>query len=338
MNLDTFYTSFQSIVLISSIVFDYHQSDMNLRDLKYLIAVAETLHFGKAAKACYISQPTLSAQIRKLEEELGVTIFERTNRSVNLTSIGEKVIEHARSAVNEADAIRDLAQAYHDPMTGPIRLGAIPTISPYLVPMILTPLKNRYPNLRLVLAEEQTQVLLEDLHNHRIDAALLATPVDNKEFEEILLFDEPFWLAHPSDHELYTKEQITQEDLNNLHLLLLADGHCLADQVMGVCGMTKRQLEKEGLDDLRAASLETLMQLVASGYGSTLLPALAIRGSWMTGSGIIARELSLPDAYRRVRLVFRPSFPRRKALEALSDLIVEQLPNTVQPVHQPSTD
>lgn len=334
MNLDTFDTSFQSIVLISSIVFDYHQFSMNLRDLKYLIAVAETLHFGKAAKACYISQPTLSAQIRKLEEELGVTIFERTNRSVNLTPIGEKIVEHAREAVNEADAIRDLAQAYHDPMTGPIRLGAIPTISPYLVPLILTPLKEQYPNLRLILDEEQTDVLLDKLQDHRIDAALLATPVDDKEFEEILLFDEPFWLAHPRNHEIYTKEEITQEDLNHLHLLLLADGHCLADQVMGVCGISKQQLESEGLDDLRAASLETLMQLVASGYGSTLLPALAIRGSWMTGGGIIARKLELPEAYRRVRLVFRPTFPRRRALEALSDLIVKRLPNTVTPLHR----
>jgi LysR family hydrogen peroxide-inducible transcriptional activator len=308
---------------------------MNLRDLRYLITVAETLHFGKAAKACFISQPTLSAQIRKLEDELGVTIFERTNRSVSLTPIGEKIIEHARMAVSESDAIRDIARAFHDPLAGPIKIGAIPTLSPYLMPMMLQPLKEQYPNLRLVLAEEKTETLLERVRAHTIDAALIATDVPEGDLEEILLFDEPFWLAHPQNHPLYLKDEITREDLMSEHILLLADGHCLADQVMGVCGMDRAP--PEGMDDLRAASLETLMQLVASGVGCTLLPALAIRGSWMTGGGVIARKLELPNAYRRVRMVFRPTFPRRRALEAMAALILEKLPNTVHAINTDDT-
>ncbi|MEJ2691740.1 MAG: LysR substrate-binding domain-containing protein [Candidatus Thiodiazotropha sp.] len=301
---------------------------MNLRDLKYLIAVAETEHFGHAAARCYVSQPTLSGQIKKLEQELGVTLFERTNRSVSITPIGAEIVRHAKLILEQADVIKQLAQAQRDPLAGALRVGAIPTVSPYLIPLILLPLKQRYPQMRLVLSEEITDMLTQRLLDHQIDVAILATEVKEQELEVMPLFEEPFWLAHPRDHEIYTKDEITRRDLSRLNLLLLADGHCLTDQVMEVCRLKEGPMDSE-MADLRAASLETLLQLVGAGFGCTLVPALAVRGAWTTDSGIIARELHLKDAYRRVRFVYRKTFPRKQALQALAEVIRNQLPNTV---------
>ena len=309
---------------------------MNLRDLKYLIAVAETHHFGRAAERCFVSQPTLSGQIKKLEQELGVTVFERTNRSVMITPIGERILSHARLVMEQADAIQQLARACRDPLAGPLRIGAIPTLSPYLMPLVLMPLKLQYPQLKLVLSEEITETLLKRLRDHEIDAALLATPADDPDLAAIPLFDEPFWLAHPRKHPLYDKDEITRADLDEIELLLLSDGHCLTHQVMDVCGMANRAHQGE-MADLRAASLETLLQLVGAGFGCTLVPALAVRGSWMTDSGIIARPLELPDAYRRVQLVYRSSFPRHAALQAFCRVILDNLPNTVHLSGEPAT-
>ena len=200
---------------------------MNLRDLKYIIAVAETRHFGKAAERCFVSQPTLSGQIKKLEEELGVTIFERTQRSVEVTPVGEAILEHARQIMEQVEVIEQLAQAQQDPLAGPLRIGAIPTLSPYLMPLILLPLKQQIPQMKLVLSEELTETLLVRLRNHEIDAALLATPVEEQDLETLPLFDEPFWLAYPRQHPFYAKEKITRRDLDSVNLLLLAEGHCL---------------------------------------------------------------------------------------------------------------
>ena len=302
---------------------------MNLRDLKYIIAVAETHHFGKAAERCFVSQPTLSGQIKKLEEELGVIIFERTNRSVEITPVGKEIINHARQIMEQADVIEQLARAQQDPLAGPLRIGAIPTLSPYLMPLILAPLKKQHPQMKLVLSEELTDVLLARLRNHEIDAALLATPVDEADLETIPLFDEPFWVAYPRKHAFYHKDKITQRDLDNENVLLLAEGHCLAKQAMEVCHLKERQSQGE-MADLRAASLETLIQLVATGFGITLVPALAMRGSWTSGSGVVAQPLKIAHASRRVSLVFRHSFPRRVALETFALIILDHLPNTVK--------
>jgi LysR family hydrogen peroxide-inducible transcriptional activator len=302
---------------------------MNLRDFKYMIAVAETLHFGKAAERCFVSQPTLSGQLKKLEDELGVSLFERTNRSVSITPIGELVLQHAKLMMEQADAIVQISRAHNDPLAGPLRIGAIPTISPYLMPLILMPLKQLYPQMKLVLQEETTDLLIDHLQSHQLDVAILGTATIDPDLEEILLFDEPFWLAIPTDHELYNKDDITRRDLKKLDLLLLADGHCLARQVMDVCRVDEQTIGSDTAD-LRAASLETLLQLVSAGYGSTLVPALAMQGSWMTGSGIIARKLDISDAYRTVRLVFRKTFPRKQAIEVLAGMIRKHLPNTVK--------
>lgn len=302
---------------------------MNLRDLKYIIAVAETRHFGKAAERCFVSQPTLSGQVKKLEEELGVAIFERTSRSVDVTPVGEEIVTHARQVMEQADAIQQVAQAHRDPLAGPLRIGAIPTLSPYLMPLILAPLKKQLPQMKLILSEELTDTLLERLRAHEIDAALLATPVDDTDLEALPLFVEPFWVAYPRKHAFYIKDRVTLRDLGKENLLLLAEGHCLARQAMDICRIKEREAQGE-MADLRAASLETLIQLVGAGYGITLIPALAMRGSWASGSGVVAQPLAVAHASRQVSLVFRPSFPRAAAVQAFATTILEHLPNTVQ--------
>ena len=304
---------------------------MNLRDLEYLVALADTCHFGQAAERCCVSQPTLSGQIRKLEEELGVTLFERTKRSVETTPLGEAIIEQARRVLEQADALRQLAQTYQDPLVGPLRMGAIPTLSPYLIPLILKPLNKQYSQIKLVLSEELTDTLLTRLRKHEIDAALLATPVEDPDLESIPLFDEPFWLVHPRDHTLSGKKKIIQVDLDGADLLLLSEGHCLAEQAMAVCHMQERHLQGD-MADLRAASLETLLQMVGAGFGCTLLPALALKTASARDRGITARQLKLPDTYRRVSLVYRRTFPRRQALEAFAKIVLENLPETVHPL------
>ena len=305
---------------------------MNLRDLKYIVAVADSGHFGRAARHCFVSQPTLSGQIKKLEAELGVVIFERTNRRVAVTPTGEEILRHARLMIEQAEAISQIARARQDPLAGPLRIGAIPTLSPYLMPLILLPLKQRYPQMKLVLSEETTETLLQRLAHHEIDAALLATAEDDSDFDRIALFDEPFWIAYPRDDPLYLQETITREDLDEMDLLLLSEGHCLAQQVMDLCHVRQREVSGE-MADLRASSLETLLQLVGAGFGSTLVPALAMRGSWTSGSGVVTRELEFDDAQRRVSLFHRRSFPRMEALQALIAVIMDNLPNTVHPLH-----
>jgi LysR family hydrogen peroxide-inducible transcriptional activator len=302
---------------------------MNLRDLKYFIALAETRHFGQAAARSFVSQPTLSGQIKKLEDELGVALFERTKKTVALTPLGDALLPHARRAVEEAEALAQLARAGRDPLAGPLRLGAIPTLSPYLMPLVLAPLKRRHPQLKLVLTEELTGRLLERLRRHEIDAALIATPVQDAELVARALFDEPFWLALPRRHPLYIKDTIERRDLDQLQLLLLAEGHCLAAQAMEVCRLRERAQAGEQAD-LRAASLETLLQLVGAGMGATLVPALALRSAALTGAGVVTRPLEMPDAHRRVSLVWRRGFPRMAAIEALAEVILAALPNTVR--------
>lgn len=302
---------------------------MNLRDLKYFIALADTRHFGQAAARTFVSQPTLSGQLRKLEAELGAALFERTTKAVALTPLGEALLPHARRAVEEADALAQLAKAHRDPLVGPLRVGAIPTLAPYLVPLILASLQRRYPGLKLVLSEEVTAQLIERLRRHELDAVLIATPVQDADLRARALFEEPFWLALPRRHPLANKDPITRRDLESLDMLLLSEGHCLAQQAMEICRLADRRDAGEQAD-LRAASLETLLQLVGARMGATLVPALALRGARTTDAGVIARPLQVPDAFRRISIVWRKSFPRTAAIEALAEVILASVPNTVR--------
>jgi LysR family hydrogen peroxide-inducible transcriptional activator len=290
---------------------------MNLQDLRYLVAVAEQRHFGRAAEVCNVSQPTLSSQIKKLEDELGVTLLERTNKRVDLTPVGSQILNHARSALAEAGQMEAVARAARDPLVGPLKLGVIPTLAPYLMPMILKPLKQAYPGLTLELWEDQTRSLIDGLRNHRLDAALLATPPDAPEITELALFDEPLLAALPRHHPLRKTATVSEESLAG-ELLVLADGHCLANQAMAACGARNGALRGAMPATMQASTLETLVNLVAAGYGSTLLPALAADS--FRRREIVLRPLA-GGSSRTIRLVTRPGFPRPQALRALERVI-----------------
>jgi LysR family hydrogen peroxide-inducible transcriptional activator len=290
---------------------------MNLQELSYFVAVAEHRHFGRAAEACHVSQPTLSGQLLKLEQQLGVTLFERNNRRVSITPIGEKILEHARRALEEAGFVESVAKTSRDQLVGPLKLGVIPTLAPYLIPLILGPLREAYPRLTIELWEDITVSLLERLRSQRLDAALLATEIPESDLTTVALFDEPFLAALPGDHRLASRKKIDQGDLAD-DLLVLADGHCLAGQARDACGRRADALPQRAL---QAASLETLANLVAAGYGTTLAPQLA--ASSMERRGVVLRPL-IGKASRTIRLASRPTFPRPKALQALVRVIAAQ--------------
>jgi len=290
---------------------------MNLQELRYLAAVAEHRHFGRAAEACNVSQPTLSSQLRKLEDELGVTLIERTNKRVAMTPVGSQILIHAQRALSEAGQMEAVARAARDPLVGPLRLGVIPTLAPYLMPLILKPLQENYPGLIIELWEDQTRSLIDGLRNHRLDAALLATAAESPEITEHALFDEPLLAALPLKHRLAKAKSVSEDALAD-ELMVLADGHCLASHALAACG-AKRASPRTGLQNsMQAATLETLVNLVAAGYGSTLIPALAANS--LVQRGIVLRPLT-GKSFRTIRLASRPGFPRPQALRALEKTI-----------------
>ena len=287
---------------------------MNLRDLRYLVALADERHFGRAAARCFVSQPTLSAQIRKLEEYLGVTLVERQPKRVALTETGEKIVERARRALQEADAIVDLGKTDRDPLAGALRLALIPTVGPYLLPHVVGPLRRALPRLKLMLYEYQTGPLLEKLRDGELDLGILALPVPADGLETAALYDEPFTVALPSSHPLAERERIRLEDLRGETLLLLEDGHCLRDQALEVCSRIRLAEEQ----DYRATSLETLRQMVAAGHGITLLPELAAATPVGTARGLRIKPFTRPAPARTIGAVWRKSTTRGKAIEAVA--------------------
>jgi len=289
---------------------------MNLRDLRYLLAVAEHQHFGRAAEACGISQPTLSVQVRKLEELLGVALFERTSKTVAPTPACDRLIGHVRAAVAETDAILAVARNLRDPLSGRLRLGIIPTLAPYLLPLIFAPLREALPALEVEPWEDQTASLVAKLRAHELDAALLATEVTETDLASRPLFDEPFLAALPPDHPLAGRDVVAEADLAQ-DILVLADGHCLREQALAACGRS------DALSDaLRTTSLSTLLNMVAAGYGTTLIPGLAAGAA--QDAGIVLRPLAA-HAGRTVRLAWRRRFPQRAALDAVGDVIANRL-------------
>lgn len=284
---------------------------MNLSDLRYFVSVAEHRHFGRAAVQCHVSQPTLSMQIRKLEEELGVTLIERTNRRVALTAAGERILEHAKRALEAAALVGATAEACRNPLAGALRMGVIPTLAPYLAPLILGPLRDSYPSMKTELWEDLTAPLLEGLRRYELDCALIATEPDGTDLTSIALFVEPFLAALPEGHPLASKEVIRESDLE-ADILVLAEGHCLAVQTLSACG--RAALPQQAY---RAASLETLINLVAAGYGTTLVPALAASAA---KGKVVLRPLA-GGSSRTVRLASRVSFPRAEALRAVEKVV-----------------
>ncbi|MDQ3159691.1 MAG: LysR substrate-binding domain-containing protein [Pseudomonadota bacterium] len=276
---------------------------MNLRDLGYLVALADLRHFGKAASACFVSQPTLSTQIRKLETELGVTLIERAPRKVMLTVAGQDVVARARRIIADVEQLKDAARRSQDPESGTLRLGVFPTLGPYLLPHVLPQLQARFPNLELLLVEERSDVLLARLHEGRLDAALLAMPVHDDQLHAEVLFDEPFLLAAPAQHPLALMTSMTMEQLADQTLLLLEDGHCLRDQALDVCKLSGAS-ERTGF---RATSLETLRQMVAAGVGVTLLPSLSVQAPVVQPANIRLVEFTAPVPSRQIALAWRRS-------------------------------
>ena len=289
---------------------------MNVRDLRYLLAIAEHEHFGRAAKACGVSQPTLSVQIRKLEDQLGVVLFERSAKSAAPTAACLQLIDHARAAVTASEALLDAARNLRDPLAGRFRLGVIPTLAPYLLPLIFAPLRQALPQLEPEPWEDQTEVLLDRLRAHQLDAALLATEVDGPDLASLPLFDEPFLAALPPDHPLAACSAIAETDLAQ-DILVLSDGHCLRDQTLEVCGQSGALGGA-----LRASSLPTLMNMVAAGYGATLIPGLAAGAA--EDAGLTLRPLEGKPG-RTIRIAWRAHFPRRAAVEAVGAVIADRM-------------
>jgi LysR family hydrogen peroxide-inducible transcriptional activator len=300
---------------------------MTLQELRYLVALADTSHFGRAAQACHISQPTLSTQIRKLEEQLGVTLFERTNKSVHVTAAGKEIVARARRILADTDAILDAGQRQSAPLAGSFRLGVIPTLGPYMLPWLVPALRREYPALRLTVQEEMTSRLLEGLVTHRLDAAILALPISQAGLESKALFDEPFWLAMPRGDKMARGKAVTEDELRGQHLLLLTEGNCLRDQALAICGSFDVENAPEG--DFRATSLETIRQMVATGMGRTLLPAMAL--GQPRDSAIALRPLA-GGLGRRIGLVWRRSYPGAGQIGLLEKLIASHLPRGVHRV------
>ena len=290
---------------------------MNLRDLRYLVALADERHFGRAAERCFVSQPTLSAQVRKLEEYLGVPLVERQPRRVSLTETGARVVERARRLLLEADAIVEIAKSDRDPLAGPLKVALIPTVGPYLLPHVASKLRRALPRLKLLLYEYQTGPLLAKLADGEIDVGILALPVAGEGFATAALYDEPFTLAVPASHPLAARDRVRVADLDGETLLLLEDGHCLRDQALEVCSRIHPAEEQ----DYRATSLETLRQMVAAGHGVTLLPELAAASPVGAARGLRIKPFARPAPSRSIGAVWRKSTTRARAIESVAETI-----------------
>ena len=287
---------------------------MNLRDLRYLVAVADLRSFIQAADQCFVSQPTLSTQIKKMEDSLGAQIFERTNKKVLPTEVGEQIIASARRILIEVDTIERLANNAQDPLSGNFRLGAIPTLSTYIFPGLVPKIIQTLPKLRLILVEEKTETLIAQLKQGKLDAALLAMPINDDYLEARMLFEDEFYLALASDHPLARKQTIAQPDLLNQQLLLLDEGHCLRGQALQICQINHAEEQQ----DVRATGLETLRQMVKAGTGITFMPKIAILEP---EEGIRYIPFDDPAPKRTIGLFWRRTSSRNELLEELIKLI-----------------
>ena len=288
---------------------------MNLRDLKYLVALADHRHFGRAAAACFVSQPTLSTQIRKLEDELGLPLVERAPRKVMLTPAGVEAAARARTIVAEVEQLKEAARRSRDPEAGTVRLGIFPTLGPYLLPHVIPNIRERFPQLELLLVEEKSDELLARLREGKLDAALLALPLDDDQLHAEFLFEEPFLLAVSGQHPLARRQHLDVQELSTQKLLLLEDGHCLRDQALAVCRLFGANEKSE----FRATSLETLRQMVAADVGITLLPTLSVKPPVPRSENIRLLDFQGDDRpSRRIAMAWRRSSAMTGFLQQLA--------------------
>ena len=294
---------------------------MTLTELKYIVAVARERHFGRAAEACFVSQPTLSVAVKKLEEELDVKIFERGAAEVSLTPLGEQIVRQAQQVIEQAAAIKEIAKLGKDPVSGPLRLGVIYTIGPYLLPDLVRQAIERVPQMPLMLQENFTVKLLEMLRLGELDCAILAEPFPDTGLAVAALYDEPFMAAVPRQHALAKRKRISAEELKAETMLLLGTGHCFRDHVLEVCPEYARfASHAEGIrKSFEGSSLETIKHMVASGMGVTVVPQLSVPKELQ--AHIRYLKFAAPVPTRRVVLAWRRSFPRYEAIAALRNAI-----------------
>jgi LysR family transcriptional regulator, hydrogen peroxide-inducible genes activator len=294
-------------------------AELKLKDLRYLVAVADQRHFGRAAARCFVSQPTLSSQLKKLEQSLGVQLIERAPNNVSLTEAGVAIVARARRIIEASEEVVALAAGARDPLAGKLRVALLPTIGPYLLPHVMRPIRKALPRLELRLYEHQTAPMLEKLRDGELDLGILALPVDLAGLEARELYREAFTVALPERHPLTRREALRAADLKGETLLLLEEGHCLRDQALEVCGAAAVSERA----DFRATSLETLRQMVAAGAGLTLLPELASRGAYGNARGVEVRPFVRPAPVRHIGAAWRKTTPRRAAIDAVARLIAE---------------
>lgn len=302
---------------------------VTLAELRYVVALADLRHFGKAAAATNVTQPTLSAAIQKIERTLRTRIFERTSKSVHVTNLGQQIVAEARRVLDAMDRIGDLAVAAREPLAGPLRLGVIPTMGPYLLPWLMGPLRKAFPHLELVLHEIKTSDMVEELVHNRLDAGILALPLPITGLASSPLFEEPFWVVTPVDNALAKKKTVRESDLEDERVLLLDEGHCLRDQALSICARAGAETGgREG--DFRATSIETLRHMVGAGMGTTLLPALAIAPDEEARSHVAVRPFAAPVPGRKMVLAWRKTHPRGNDHEKLAEFVREHLPAGVK--------
>jgi LysR family hydrogen peroxide-inducible transcriptional activator len=301
----------------------------SIRQLEYAVALAEHGHFGRAARACAVSQPALSAQIQALEQVLGVRLFERSRRGVRPTAAGQRVVERAREALRVLDDLDETAALAREPLSGPLRLGVIPTVAPYLLPGWLPHVRAAFPRLRPFLHEERTPRLVAQLAAGQLDLLLLALPIPRPDFETCTIAREPFWLALPAQHRLAKRRgPVAESELASEPVLLLEDGHCLRDQALAVC----REAGAGESEEVRATSLSTLVQMVASGLGVTLLPASALDVEVRGRRELAVRPFQRPAPSRELGLVWRRASQRGEEFRQLAAVLRRHTPRGLTPV------
>ncbi|HEX9801756.1 MAG TPA: LysR substrate-binding domain-containing protein [Gammaproteobacteria bacterium] len=296
---------------------------MTLTELRYIVALADKRHFGHAAASCYISQPTLSIAVKRLEEELGVTLFERSHAKITLTPIGERVVAQARQALAEAEAVKSIAQASQDELAGPLRLGAIYTIGPYLLPQLIPRVSEQAPRMPLLVEENYTAVLSEKLKHGEVDVILIALPFDEPGIETQAIYDEPFVTLLPASHPLALQDAISVEELGKETVLLLGEGHCFREQVLEACPLCAPKSDRQAdlQKTLEGASLETIRMMVTSGVGVTVVPCTAAGAERYAERLLAIRRFRDASPGRTVALAWRSSFPRPRAIEVLRQAV-----------------
>ena len=295
---------------------------MTLTELRYIVAVARERHFGRAAEKCFVSQPTLSVAIKKLEDELGISLFERNSAEVMVTPIGEQIVAQAQRVIEETALIRQIATHGKDQLATPLRVGAIYTVGPYLLPQLIAQLHRRAPQMPLLLQENYTVNLAQLLKNGEVDAVILSLPFADSGIATQALYDEPFRVLLPADHPWSKKTKIPAEQLCNERLLLLGSGNCFRDQVLQTCPRMNRSPTSNIQQALEGSSLETIRQMVASGAGITVLPSTAADAKSAASPLVAVRPFAAPQPSRRIALAWRKSFPRLQAIEAVRQAVL----------------